>query len=147
MSIDRFTWRGERHEYAILFGNTWEDFSENTNFFTKFLVDHDQPSHFFLLIVIISGSLFSLWGFIFCLYTMVLKANIDTDEIHTALWMFFFVFMLFAFMVGSSVMIGQRERTKKEQEELERVEKAEDGEDHEHDDDDEIPTNPYSGMF
>jgi len=42
-------------------------------------------------LVIISGFIFSLWGFLAALYVMLIKSNIDTDELHTSIWIFLYV--------------------------------------------------------
>ena len=89
----------------------------------------------------ICGCLFALWCFLLTMFSMLLKSNIDTDELSTSLWIFFFLFVLSAFLTGAAISVGQRERAKREADEAALLAAAEDGE--EHYDDDDAKDTPY----
>lgn len=77
-------------------------------------------------LLLICGSIFALWSFVLGLTCLLLKSAIDTDRNHTALWIYFWIFLLCAMMLGGMIATGQveRQRSEKEQGNQQSEEKA-----------------------
>lgn len=58
--------------------------------------------------------IFALWAFILGLSALMLKSAIDTDLRHTALWIYFWLFVLSVLTLGGMIGLGQAERRRAE---------------------------------
>jgi hypothetical protein len=58
----------------------------------------------------------SLWSFIIMFYVLLLKAALDTVLRHTALWMYFWLFLIFSAFLAAGVLTGQVVRKRREAE-------------------------------
>lgn len=76
--------------------------------------------------VIIFSLLGTLWCGLLGFYTLLLKAQIDSTEHSTVLWIYFFSGIIFVIMVGGSVYTGQIERARSEKKAAEEAEEAKD---------------------
>lgn len=65
-------------------------------------------------VLLICGCIFALWSFVLGLAALMLKSAIDTDRNHTALWVYFWMFVLGAFLLGGMIATGQVERHRAE---------------------------------
>ncbi|GMI45178.1 hypothetical protein TrCOL_g10636 [Triparma columacea] len=61
---------------------------------------------------IISSCYITLWSLLVALYSLLLKAVIDTDDQSTALFTFLFFGVIFVVMVGGAVYTGQLEQVR-----------------------------------
>ncbi|GMH89969.1 hypothetical protein TrVE_jg7053 [Triparma verrucosa] len=61
---------------------------------------------------IITTCYITLWSSLLALYSLLLKAILDTDEQSTALYTFLFFGVIFVFMVGGAVYTGQLEEAR-----------------------------------
>lgn len=71
-------------------------------------------------LLLIIGCTFALWSFILGLTALMLKSAIDTDRNHTALWIYFWMFILGCLMLGGMIATGQVERRRAEAAALEK---------------------------
>jgi len=78
---------------------------------------------------IVVGALLSLWCFLLALYALLLKAAIDTDELSSALWIYFFLYLFFVSALGAAVYTGQRERERSEAQAAAEAAKGEESDD------------------
>eukprot|EP00752_Nemacystus_decipiens_P010517 g9365.t1 len=67
-------------------------------------------------VLLISGCILALWSFVLGVSGLLLKSAIDTDRNHTALWIYFWLFILGAFLMGGMIATGQVERFRGEAE-------------------------------
>lgn len=65
-------------------------------------------------VVLIAGCVFALWAFVLGVSSLMLKSAIDTDRNHTALWVYFWFFILGALLLGGMIATGQVERRRAE---------------------------------
>lgn len=61
-------------------------------------------------LLLISACLGTLWTFVMAFFGLLTKAALDTDEKHTALWIYFWFGLFFFFAVGGAVSTGQMQR-------------------------------------
>lgn len=65
-------------------------------------------------LLLIIGCIFALWSFVLGLAGLLLKSAIDTDRNHTALWTYFWLFILSVLLLGGMIATGQVERGRAE---------------------------------
>eukprot|EP00904_Undaria_pinnatifida_P010176 jgi/Undpi1/6289/HiC_scaffold_20.g08773.m1 len=65
-------------------------------------------------VLLICGCIFALWSFVLGLAALMLKSAIDTDRNHTALWVYFWLFVLGVFLLAGMIATGQVERRRTE---------------------------------
>lgn len=80
---------GSKKTYNLCCGYSWEDMGYFTCFFT------------------------ALWAFVLGFYGLLLKAALDTDEDHVALWFYFVFFVLGVSMITMSINVAQRTAAEK----------------------------------
>ncbi|CAM9174477.1 unnamed protein product [Ectocarpus fasciculatus] len=66
-------------------------------------------------VLLIMGCILALWSFVLGVSGLLLKSAIDTDLHHTALWVYFWLFILGCFLLGGMIATGQVERHRAEQ--------------------------------
>lgn len=64
--------------------------------------------------LLLCGCMFALWCFILGFSALLLKSALDTDRRHTAVWIYFWLFVLFILLLGGSIATGQVERRRVE---------------------------------
>lgn len=65
-------------------------------------------------LLLIMGCVLALWSFVLGLSALLLKSAIDTDRNHTALWAYFWLFVLSVLLLGGMIATGQVERARAE---------------------------------
>ncbi|CAB1097352.1 unnamed protein product [Ectocarpus sp. CCAP 1310/34] len=65
-------------------------------------------------VLLIMGCILALWSFVLGVSGLLLKSAIDTDLHHTALWVYFWLFILGCFLLGGMIATGQVERFRSE---------------------------------
>lgn len=64
--------------------------------------------------LLICGCIFALWMFVLGLTSLLLKSALDTDLRHTAVWIYFWMFILGSLLLAGSIATGQVERRRVE---------------------------------
>lgn len=76
-------------------------------------------------LLLIMGCIFALWSFVLGFAGLLLKSAIDTDRNHTALWTYFWLFLLSVILLGGMIATGQVERIRAEKAEGKKAAEAE----------------------
>ncbi|CAM9819455.1 unnamed protein product, partial [Choristocarpus tenellus] len=67
-------------------------------------------------LLLISSCLMALWCFLLGIFGLMLKSAVDSTDSHTALWVYFWLFIAFILMTGGMIATGQVERARAEKE-------------------------------